>query len=82
MVFRAIKTVLKDCIISIDTRKSAVAKAAIEAQADIVNDVSGGRFDPMMLEEVVIDNKLVYLCRFDSLCISQPRSESCAALSY
>ena len=43
----------KECIISIDTRKSAVAKAAIEAKAEIVNDVSGGRFDPNMLEVVI-----------------------------
>ncbi len=37
-----------DALISIDTRKSEVAKAAIEAGANIVNDVSGGRFDPDM----------------------------------
>jgi dihydropteroate synthase len=35
--------------ISIDTRKAAVAKAAIDAGAGIVNDVSGGTFDPGML---------------------------------
>jgi len=35
--------------ISIDTRHSTVAKAAIEAGADIVNDVSGGTHDPEML---------------------------------
>ncbi len=33
-------------VVSIDTRKSAVAKAALEAGAVIVNDVSGGAFDP------------------------------------
>jgi dihydropteroate synthase len=32
--------------ISIDTTKSAVARAALEAGATIVNDVSGFRFDP------------------------------------
>jgi dihydropteroate synthase len=32
--------------ISIDTTKSSVARAAIDAGADIVNDVSGFRFDP------------------------------------
>ena len=32
--------------ISIDTRKAAVAQIAIDAGADVVNDVSGLRFDP------------------------------------
>ncbi|MEL6465470.1 MAG: dihydropteroate synthase [Pseudomonadota bacterium] len=32
--------------ISIDTRKAAVAEAALEAGADMVNDVSGFNFDP------------------------------------
>ncbi len=34
--------------VSIDTRKAAVARAAIEAGADLVNDVTAGRFDPAM----------------------------------
>jgi dihydropteroate synthase len=38
--------------ISIDTTKAAVAEAAIQAGADIVNDVSGGKFDPQMLSTV------------------------------
>lgn len=35
-------------LISIDTTKSVVAAQALEAGADIVNDVSGGRHDPAM----------------------------------
>jgi dihydropteroate synthase len=35
--------------ISIDTRKAIVAKAALDAGATVVNDVSGGRFDEEML---------------------------------
>lgn len=35
--------------VSIDTRKAVVAKAALDAGASIVNDVSAGRFDPEML---------------------------------
>lgn len=35
--------------ISIDTRKAAVARAALDAGADIVNDVSAGRFDAALL---------------------------------
>jgi dihydropteroate synthase len=38
-----------DLPLSIDTRKSAVASAALAAGAHIVNDVSGGRFDPALL---------------------------------
>lgn len=36
-------------VISVDTTKSAVAAAALDAGATLVNDVSGGRFDPAML---------------------------------
>ena len=39
-----------DGLISIDTSKASVAKAAIESGADIVNDVSGLRADPQMAE--------------------------------
>ncbi len=35
-----------DAPISIDTRKAAVAREALRAGADLVNDVTGGRFDP------------------------------------
>lgn len=39
-------------IISLDTRKSSVALAALEAGAAIVNDVSGFRFDPALARVV------------------------------
>ena len=39
-----------DGLISIDTSKATVAKAAIECGADIVNDVSGLRADPQMAD--------------------------------
>ena len=38
--------------ISIDTTKSSVARAAVEAGAEIVNDISGLRFDPAIADEV------------------------------
>jgi dihydropteroate synthase len=38
--------------ISIDTTKASVARSAIQAGADIVNDVSGGQFDAEMFETV------------------------------
>lgn len=37
-----------DALISIDTRKSEVARAALEEGADIVNDISTFSFDPKM----------------------------------
>lgn len=38
--------------ISVDTMRATTARAAIEAGADIVNDVSGGKADPHMFETV------------------------------
>lgn len=38
--------------ISVDTTRATVAKASIEAGADIINDISGGTFDPQMLPTV------------------------------
>ena len=46
---------LSDCLrvpLSIDTTKAAVARRAVEAGAELVNDVSGGRFDPEMTKTV------------------------------
>ncbi|NRP12673.1 Dihydropteroate synthase [Aliiroseovarius sp. xm-m-379] len=45
-VIRALRDAGITTPISIDTRKSAVAEAALEAGADIVNDVSAFEFDP------------------------------------
>lgn len=45
---QAIREVFPDIPISVDTTKAAVAKACIEAGADIVNDISGLGFDPDM----------------------------------
>ncbi|NOZ61385.1 MAG: dihydropteroate synthase [Calditrichaeota bacterium] len=41
-----------DVPISVDTYKAQVAEAALEAGADIINDISGMRFDPKMKEAV------------------------------
>jgi len=40
---------VSDVPISIDTRHAACARAAVGAGADLINDVSGGTFDPHML---------------------------------
>ena len=38
--------------ISVDTYRASVAVAAIEAGADIINDVSAGQLDPLMLQTI------------------------------
>lgn len=38
--------------ISVDTTRATVAKKSIEAGADMINDISGGTFDPEMLSTV------------------------------
>lgn len=49
-VIRALReSGMDDVTISIDTRKAVVARAAVEAGADWINDVSGGEFDAGML---------------------------------
>lgn len=42
-----------NALISVDTTKSRVARAALDAGADIINDISSFRFDPNMLPLVV-----------------------------
>jgi len=49
-VIDAIRSALPGIVISIDTTKSGVARAAIDAGASIVNDVSAFRLDPGMAE--------------------------------
>ena len=51
-VIRGIRS-LTNRPVSVDTRKAAVARAALGAGADIVNDVSALRYDPEMLAAVV-----------------------------
>jgi dihydropteroate synthase len=48
----AIKKAAPDAIVSVDTYKSRVAQAAVEAGTDIVNDVSGLQWDPDMKKTV------------------------------
>ncbi len=47
-VITALKHARPQCVISVDTYKAAVARKAVEAGAEIVNDVSGFRWDPRM----------------------------------
>lgn len=49
-VIRALREALPGILISIDSSKSEVAAAALQAGADILNDVTGGRHDPQMFQ--------------------------------
>jgi dihydropteroate synthase len=49
-VIRAVRAEFPGLPISVDTMKSGVAAAAVRAGADVINDVSGGRWDPLILE--------------------------------
>jgi len=55
-VIKAIKKEFPKTIISVDTYKSKVAERALEAGAEIINDISALRFDPKMVEVVKVFN--------------------------
>ncbi|MEC4813536.1 MAG: dihydropteroate synthase [Scytonema sp. PMC 1069.18] len=62
-VIPVLKIVRKEVTIpvSVDTTRAAVAEAAVKAGADIVNDISGGTFDPDMLPMVASLNVPIVL---------------------
>lgn len=62
-VLPVINAIKKDLsvLVSIDTLNSDTAKKAIEAGADIVNDVSGGLADPAMFSSIASTNCLYIL---------------------
>jgi len=41
-----------DTLISVDTYRSKISRKAVEEGADIINDISGGRFDEKMYETI------------------------------
>ena len=47
-VVERLRASFPDLVLSVDTTKSAVARAVLEAGADAINDVSGLRIDPRM----------------------------------
>ena len=51
-VVRALRAGRPHAIVSVDTVKAEVARAALDAGADVVNDVSGLRLDPRMAATV------------------------------
>src|SRR5882757_1050100 len=52
-VIEGVKRARPDAIVSVDTYKASVARVAVEAGAEIVNDVSGGTWDAGMLDALV-----------------------------
>lgn len=60
-VITAIRRSAPDCFISIDTYHAIVAAEAVRAGADVVNDISGGSFDPDMLSTVAA-LRVPYVC--------------------
>lgn len=55
-----------DCLISVDTSKSAVAEVCLNAGADIINDIWGGQGDPAMAS---------IIAKYDAACILMHNSE-------
>ena len=49
-VIREVRARSRDILLSIDTTKAAVAREALEAGADIINDISALEADPAMVE--------------------------------
>jgi dihydropteroate synthase len=47
-VIRDLKRRRPDAVVSVDTSKASVARAAVDLGAEVVNDVSGFRWDPKM----------------------------------
>lgn len=52
---------LKNCIISVDTCKSEIARRALSEGAHIINDISAMAFDPRMAETAALNNTPVAL---------------------
>ena len=49
-----------ECYLSVDTFRSAVAKAAISEGTDIINDIGGSTLDPKMID-VIAENNTPYI---------------------
>lgn len=48
----AVRSVSADIPLSVDTFRASVARSAVEREADIINDISGGDLDPEMMPTV------------------------------
>jgi len=56
----SIRQAYPDAIISVDTYRSEVGRAAITAGAGMINDISGGSLDPSMID-VITDHPVAYV---------------------
>ena len=65
-----------NCLISIDTYKSSVAKAALEAGANIINDVSGLTMDPNMVEVVQDANCPIVIMHNTGVPATKPENDA------
>lgn len=59
-VIKSISKEFPDAILSIDTFRSGIAKAAIGEGADMINDISAGDLDPKMFQTIA-DLKVPYI---------------------
>lgn len=60
-VIKAVHSAFPEALLSVDTYHSEVAKAAVDNGASIINDISGGLFDPAM-PAVAASLKVPYVC--------------------
>ena len=57
----AVKTQCPDLFISIDTYYASVAEKALQAGADLINDISGGTYEPEILS-IAAQYRVPYVC--------------------
>ena len=72
-IVNAIK-IIQDCTnlpISVDTCRSSVAKIALEHDVEIINDISGLKYDKKMKDVISKFQPSVILCAYDSKTISR-----------
>jgi dihydropteroate synthase len=56
--------------ISVDTCRASVAKSALDLGVDIINDISGLKYDPKMIDVISNYNTSLILCAFNSKRVS------------
>ena len=67
-VLDGIKTIQKisNLPISVDTCRASIAKAALENGVEIINDISGLKYDPKMIDVISKYNPSLILCAFST----------------
>lgn len=54
----------KGIVFSLDTKKSKIAQIGIDAGIKIINDVSGGRYDPYMVDVIAKNRNISYIIMY------------------